>query len=66
MHELNYFFSWPYGQVWPNLIASALWAAPSIYFIYRKVERSHRQREERIHQHIDEHFAKLTDEDIDS
>lgn len=48
MHELahliNELFSWPSGIVVGNLIASALWAAPALLHLHRKLERHHREQ----------------------
>jgi len=35
-------FAWPDGIVVGNLIASALWAAPALIHLHRKLDRHHR------------------------
>lgn len=37
-------FAWPNGIVVGNLIASALWAAPTLIHLHRKLDRQHRER----------------------
>lgn len=34
-------FSWPNGIVVGNLIASAIWAAPALWHLHRKLDRHH-------------------------
>lgn len=42
-------FSWPNGIVVGNLIASALWAAPALTHLHRKINRHHREAMTRTH-----------------
>ena len=37
-------FAWPNGIVVGNLIASAIWAAPALWHLHRKLERHHREQ----------------------
>jgi len=41
-HVLGEMFAWPNGIVLGNLIASALWAAPALIHLHRKLDRHHR------------------------
>jgi len=43
-HFLSVLFSWPNGIVLGNLIASAMWAAPALLHLHRKLNRQHAQR----------------------
>jgi len=38
-----YYFGWPDGAVWSNLLASVIWAAPTIWGLHRKLDRHHRE-----------------------
>jgi hypothetical protein len=42
-HVLGELFGWPDGIVVGNLIASALWAAPALWHLHRKINRNHRE-----------------------
>ena len=43
-HVLGELFAWPSGIVDGNLIASALWAAPALVHLHRKINRHHREQ----------------------
>jgi hypothetical protein len=43
MSILETLFRWPDGIVVGNLIASALWAAPALLHLHRKINRNHRE-----------------------
>jgi len=43
-HVLGEMFRWPDGIVVGNLIASALWAAPALVHLHRKLDRQHAER----------------------
>lgn len=45
-------FSWPNGIVLGNLIASAMWALPTIVHLDRLARKHHRQHMERIERHF--------------
>jgi hypothetical protein len=36
---LLYYFGWPDGAVYSNLLASAIWAAPALWHLHRKLDR---------------------------
>lgn len=38
-HLLAYFFAWPSGAVWGNLLASLLWGAPTYFHLKRKIKK---------------------------
>lgn len=42
-HILYEMFGWPQGIVVGNLIASALWAAPALVHLHRKLNKHHRE-----------------------
>jgi hypothetical protein len=44
IHLLAVLFGWPNGIVLGNLIASALWAAPALFHLHRKISRHHREQ----------------------
>lgn len=41
---LAYYFGWPHGAVWSNLLASLIWAAPAGWHLHRKLGRHHREQ----------------------
>lgn len=46
MHYQHFFttlFSWPNGIVLGNLIASALWATPTLIHLHTKLNRQHKE-----------------------
>lgn len=46
MHYQHFFgtlFSWPNGIVLGNLIASALWATPTLIHLHVKLNRQHKE-----------------------
>jgi hypothetical protein len=43
-HVLAEMFAWPDGIVVGNLIASALWAAPALLHLHRKLDRYHAEQ----------------------
>lgn len=45
MSVLKIFFAWPNGQVWPNLLASLIWAAPTVFFTHKKLHKMHKHLE---------------------
>lgn len=44
MSILGYYFGWPDGAVWSNLLASVIWAAPALWHLHRKIKRNHREQ----------------------
>jgi hypothetical protein len=42
------FFHWPDGGVWSNLVASFIWATPTIIISWRKLRRMHLHLHERL------------------
>ena len=57
MRVVELFFGWPAGAVWANLLASVIWAAPTIAFGARHFARKHRHllgRVEDLHRRLDE------------
>jgi hypothetical protein len=59
MHTLHYFFDWPLGQVWPNLIASAVTTIFVWVIGFRKLAKLHKRHQAELHNHITQEFAKL-------
>jgi hypothetical protein len=50
---IDSFFSLPNGQVWPNLVASIIWATPPAIWTYLKLHRLHKDvksTQEKVHQ----------------
>ncbi len=43
-HFLWTLLRWPDGIIVGNLIASAIWAAPALWHLHRKLDRHHAQR----------------------
>lgn len=48
MSVLVFYFGWPDGAVWSNLLASVIWATPALWHLHRKLDRHH-----------DEHMAAV-------
>lgn len=63
MHLVSYFFSWPNGQVWPNLIASFICSVPAIALTHWRLEKRHKRHVEQINNHYINQFANLTDKE---
>lgn len=61
MHILHYFFDWYTGQVWPNLLASAVTTAIGLFVAYWRIKRLHKRSQQSLHNHISQEFAKLRD-----
>ena len=60
MHAvLSYFFHWYTGQVWPNLIASAITTPIGLVIAYVKLKRYHRRSQAALHNHISQEFENL-------
>ena len=56
----DYMFHWYTGALWSNLIASALWSIPSIWYIVRKVRKhneSLRAHLQANHETLMQHYA---------
>lgn len=58
MSVLDLWFGWPDGQVWPNLLASALPAAGA-WLLARKAVRKWSQRHADHHAHTHELLERL-------
>lgn len=59
MTPVQAFFSWPSGAVWGNLLASAIWATPTIIVLARKVSAHHRRVEaslKALHKHVKSNY----------
>jgi hypothetical protein len=61
MHLITYFFHWPDGSVWGNLIASLLWAAPLWVIGYFKLKKQQHKHHQQLERQLNDHFVKLTD-----
>lgn len=60
MHQLlHYFFDWYQGQVWPNLVASAITTGIVGFLGFWKLVRLHKRHQAELHNHISQEFAKL-------
>ena len=46
MSVLWFYFGWPDGAVYSNLLASLIWAAPALWHLHRKLDRHHREHME--------------------
>jgi hypothetical protein len=51
IHILSVLFSWPGGIVVGNLLASAMWAAPALIHLHRKIDRHHARVLAAVSQH---------------
>jgi hypothetical protein len=51
IHIIRVLFSWPDGIVLGNLLASAMWAAPALIHLHRKMNRHHARLLAAISQH---------------
>lgn len=44
---IEFWHHWVYndvwGPVWPNIVASVLWAAPALLHLHRKINRNHEE-----------------------
>lgn len=58
MMPFGLFFGWPAGGVWPNLVASAIWAAPAGAALVRKLHRQHADRQAQAERHHVELMAQ--------
>jgi len=61
MSAWQIFFGWPNGQVWPNLVASAVTSATAILALgWRVLKRLDRHHEARMAQDRQHHQTLLT------
>ena len=58
-HVLSELFGWPNGIVVGNLIASAIWAAPALWHLHRKLDAQHAERIAQAARHHAEVLAGL-------
>ena len=61
MHVFHYFFDWYQGQIWPNLLASAITTLFVGVWGFRKLFKLHHEHTQQVHNHISQEFANLTD-----
>ena len=52
-HLIRTLFHWPDGIVVGNLIASAIWAAPALLHLHRKIDRNHREHMDALNRKVD-------------
>lgn len=61
MSAWDIFFGWPNGQVWPNLVASAVTSASAVgVFAWRLLRRLETHHQERMAQDREHHQTLLT------
>lgn len=61
-HTVSYFFSWPTGQIWPNLLASVLWTTPTLLHLHRKINRIHKRMGALIDRPVENVILAIEDE----